>query len=62
MSDFEPKVRLEVVVDGRPVADAVIAAILLAAHTGNLGDGRVFTWPLSRAVRIQTGEEGTTAI
>ena len=54
LSDFKPKVRLEIAVAGRTVADAVIETVANAAHTGRGGDGKIFLWPLSRAVRIRS--------
>jgi nitrogen regulatory protein P-II 2 len=53
--DFVPKVKLEVAVeDGR--LDEVLEAIVQAAQTGKLGDGKIFVYDLHRAVRIRTGE------
>jgi nitrogen regulatory protein P-II 1 len=59
--DFLPKVKLEVVVDDTLV-DRVIEAIAGAAHTGRIGDGKIFVVPVEQAVRIRTGEKGTDAI
>jgi nitrogen regulatory protein PII len=56
-----PKVRVEVIVPDA-LERAVVLAIRDAARTGNRGDGKVFVLPVSRAVRIATGEEGETAI
>ncbi len=53
--DFLPKIKLEVAVTAEQ-ADAVVEAILKAAGTGKIGDGKVFVWDLERAVRIRTGE------
>lgn len=53
LTDFKPKIRLEVAVAGRERADAVADAIARSAHTGRGGDGKVFVWPLSRAIRIR---------
>jgi len=50
-----PKVEIEVVVQDA-VADDVIAAIVAAARTGEIGDGRVFVTPVSRSYKIRTGE------
>lgn len=59
--DFLPKVKLEIVVhDGQ--AAAVAAAILNAARTGRIGDGKVFVLPIEDVVRIRTGERGGNAI
>lgn len=55
------KVRVEVVV-WQELEDAVVRAIQGAAHTGNRGDGKVYVLPVTRAVRIATGEEGENAV
>lgn len=64
VADFTDKVQLEiaVAVAGRGRVEAVIATIARTAHTGNRGDGKVFAWPISSAVRIRTFEEGTRAL
>lgn len=62
VTDFEPKTRIEVVVAGKQAADAVAGAIARAARTGNIGDGRVFLWPIARAIRIETGGEDAAAV
>ena len=62
VDDFVPQVCLQVAVAGRTVADDVAAMILRAARTGNPGDGKVFAWPLTRAIRVMTGEEGGDAL
>ncbi len=59
--DFVPKVRLEVLVDSSN-ADAVVDAIVKAASTGSIGDGKVWTIPVDAVVRVRTGERGTDAI
>ncbi|BDI31454.1 nitrogen regulatory protein P-II 1 [Capsulimonas corticalis] len=56
-----PKIKLELVVSD-DVAEAVVAAIEEAAQTGEIGDGKIFVYPVERAIRIRTGEEGETAI
>ena len=53
--DFVPKVKLEVAVESSRV-DQVVDAIVQAAHTGKVGDGKIFVYELARAVRIRTGE------
>jgi nitrogen regulatory protein PII len=59
--DFLPKVKIEVVVDdGR--ADTVVDAIVKAANTGKIGDGKVFVSPVLDAIRIRTGERGSDAV
>ncbi|EDY87290.1 nitrogen regulatory protein P-II [gamma proteobacterium HTCC5015] len=59
--DFLPKVKLEVGIDDSAV-DQVIEAISGAAHTGKIGDGKVFVTPLESALRIRTGETGGEAL
>jgi len=59
--DFVPKVRLEVVVDD-DVAHSVVEAIVAAARTGQIGDGKVWTTPVEDLVRIRTGERGPDAL
>ena len=59
--DFLPKIRVEmVVVDG--AVDGVIEAIVKAARTGKIGDGKIFVSPVEQAVRIRTGESGDAAL
>src|SRR3546814_2847631 len=53
--DFLPKIKLEVAVTDDQ-ADAVVEAVMKAAGTGKIGDGKVFVWELDRVVRIRTGE------
>ena len=59
--DFLPKIKLEIVVDSELV-DRVIEAIVGAANTGKIGDGKIFVLPLDEAVRIRTGERGSAAV
>jgi nitrogen regulatory protein P-II 1 len=59
--DLVPKVRLEVIVDDVDV-DAVIDAIVAAAQTGRIGDGKVWAIPVETIVRVRTGERGVDAI
>ena len=59
--DFLPKVKMEIVVDDSQV-ESVIETITNAAHTGRIGDGKIFVLPLEQAIRIRTGEEGDAAI
>ena len=59
--DFVPKVRVEVVVDD-PDADRVVDALVAAAHTDKIGDGKVWISPLENVIRIRTGEMGDDAI
>ena len=53
--DFLPKIKLEVAVTAEQV-DTVVEAIMKAAGTGKIGDGKIFVWELDRVVRIRTGE------
>ncbi|MDD3609971.1 MAG: P-II family nitrogen regulator [Halothiobacillaceae bacterium] len=59
--DFLPKVKIEVVIADEQV-DPVIDAIMRAAHTGKIGDGKIFVFPVEKAVRIRTGEVDNEAI
>ena len=59
--DFLPKIKVEVVVADDRV-DAVIDAIVKAAHTGKIGDGKIFVYDLQQVVRIRTGETGKEAL
>ena len=59
--DFLPKVKIEVVV-ASDKADAVIEAIVNAARTGKIGDGKIFVTAVERVVRIRTGEMDEAAI
>ena len=61
LTDFTPKVRLEIVVPDSLV-DQVVQAIAGAARTGNRGDGKIFVADVKRAVRVRTGEEGDPAL
>ncbi|HET8808105.1 MAG TPA: P-II family nitrogen regulator [Methylophaga sp.] len=59
--DFLPKVKMEIVLADDQV-DGCIEAITKAAHTGRIGDGKIFVLPLEQAIRIRTGEDGESAI
>jgi len=59
--DLIPKLKLEVVVNDDQV-ESVVEAIVAAAFTGKIGDGKVFVIPVEDAVRIRTGERGPMAI
>ncbi|HTH95748.1 MAG TPA: P-II family nitrogen regulator [Rhodocyclaceae bacterium] len=59
--DFLPKLKLEIVVADNTV-DAAIEAIVKAARTGKIGDGKIFVSPADQAIRIRTGETGDDAI
>ena len=59
--DFLPKLKIELVV-ADDALDRAIEAILDAAHTGEVGDGKVFVTPVEEAIQICTGETGTEAV
>ncbi len=59
--DFLPKLKLEIVVSD-DMLDKVVAAIVEAANTGRIGDGKIFVLPLEEAIRIRTGERGSDAV
>jgi nitrogen regulatory protein P-II 1 len=59
--DFVPKIRIEVVTTDAMVSD-VISAIVSAAKTGSIGDGKIFVTPIDEAIRIRTGERGEDAV
>ena len=59
--DFLPKVKIEVVMEDTMVERAV-EAIQTAAHTGRIGDGKIFVSTIDEAIRIRTGESGTDAL
>jgi nitrogen regulatory protein P-II 1 len=59
--DFLPKIKLEVVLDDARV-DAAVSAILQAAKTGKIGDGKIFVSRLEEVVRIRTEERGVEAV
>jgi len=56
-----PKVRVDVAVDSKD-ADKVVATILAAAKTGQIGDGKIFVTPIEHTVRIRTGETDEDAL
>lgn len=59
--DLVPKARIEVLVEDAD-ADAVIEALIAAARTGKIGDGKVWSVPVETAVRVRTGERGPDAL
>lgn len=59
--DLIPKIKIEVVVHAVMV-DKVVEAIVKAARTGKIGDGKIFVLPLDDVIRIRTGESGEGAI
>ena len=56
-----PKIKVESVVPS-DLADRVVEAIVETARTGNVGDGRVFVYPVEQSVRIRTGESGEESV
>jgi len=59
--DFLPKVKIEIVVDDAQ-SDGVAQAIVQSANTGKIGDGKVFISTVEEAIRIRTGETGSSAV
>ncbi|MDM0118274.1 P-II family nitrogen regulator [Variovorax arabinosiphilus] len=59
--DFLPKMKIEVVVNEGEV-ERCVEAIVNAARTGKIGDGKIFVTEVERVVRIRTGEEGESAV
>jgi nitrogen regulatory protein P-II 1 len=59
--DLVPKVRLEIVVDDGDVDD-IVDVVTKSAHTGKIGDGKVWVVPVEAVVRVRTGERGPEAL
>src|SRR5512139_1531869 len=59
--DFLPKIKIEVVVPDNQLAE-VVDAIRKAAHTGKIGDGKIFVYSVEEVMRIRTGEMGEQAL
>lgn len=59
--DFLPKVKIEIVVDDAQT-ESVAAVIVKSANTGKIGDGKVFISTVEQAIRIRTGETGSSAV
>ncbi len=59
--DFVPKVKIEIVVSDEKVDDAV-EAVIEAARTGKIGDGKIFITNIEETIRIRTGEKGASAL
>ena len=59
--DFLPKIKVEVVVEDKMV-ERTVEAIIKAARTGKIGDGKIFILPVDDAIRIRTGERGNDAV
>jgi nitrogen regulatory protein PII len=59
--EFVPKVRIEIVIDNDR-AERIVEAIRQSAHTGKIGDGKIFVYDVEQAIRIRTGETGDDAV
>jgi nitrogen regulatory protein P-II 1 len=59
--DFLPKVKVEAVVDDA-VVEAAVDAVIKAARTGKIGDGKIFVQAVEQVIRIRTGETGADAV
>ncbi|MCL4557000.1 MAG: P-II family nitrogen regulator, partial [Gammaproteobacteria bacterium] len=59
--EFLPKIKVEIAVASERV-DSVMEALIGAAHTGKIGDGKIFITNLDEVVRIRTGERGSVAL
>ena len=59
--DFLPKIKVEVVL-GDDMVEQAVEAIVKAAHTGKIGDGKIFVSPIEQVIRIRTGETGVEAL
>jgi len=59
--DFLPKIKLEIVVEDKLV-DQAVEVIQQTAHTGKIGDGKIFISPITKAMRIRTKETGEAAV
>ena len=59
--DFLPKTKIEIAID-ESLLDSAIEAITQSAHSGKIGDGKIFITPLEQAIRIRTGESGPEAL
>lgn len=59
--DFVPKVKIEIVIDDE-LLDDVVRAVVDSAHTGKIGDGKVWVTPVDDLIRVRTGERGSDAI
>ena len=59
--EFVPKVRIEIVIDNDR-AERIVEAIRQSAHTGKIGDGKIFVYDVEQAIRIRTGETDDDAV
>ena len=59
--NFVPKIKLEIVVE-KSMTDQVLATIKSSAHTGKIGDGKIFVLDVQQTIRVRTGETGADAV
>ena len=59
--DFLPKIKIEIAVSDE-MAEKCVEAVVSAANTGRIGDGKIFVLPVEEAIRIRTGERGSDAV
>ncbi len=59
--DFLPKIKIELIVSDDDV-EKIISTIISSAKTGNIGDGKIFVYPIEKIIRIRTGEQDEEAI
>ena len=59
--DFLPKIKVEVVISAE-LLDTAVEAIIKAAHTGKIGDGKIFVFDVAEAIRIRNDDRGDTAL
>jgi nitrogen regulatory protein PII len=59
--DFLPKIKIEIACS-EDLVDKIVQAIVQAANTGRIGDGKIFVYPLQDVIRIRTGESGPDAV
>lgn len=59
--DFNPKIKIEIVI-GSDDVERVVEAICRSAHTGSIGDGKIFVMPVEEVIRVRTGERGPEAV
>ena len=60
--DFLPKIKIELVVENDGKMEQILSAIVENARIGEVGDGKIFVWPIEDVVRIRTGERGREAV
>ena len=59
--DFLPKIKLEIIANDDMV-DSIVAAVIKAAKTGQVGDGKIFVYPVEDVIRVRTEESGEEAL